>query len=74
MKMVPATLRTSVLATLATVAFALTLMSHHNAIALSSSPAPPIKQTPPCGDVTTSVELPVKYEVYPWAVAASYPR
>ena len=33
MKMVPATLRTSVLATLATAAFALTLMSHHNGVA-----------------------------------------
>ena len=31
--MVPATLRTSVLATLATAAFALTLMSHHNGVA-----------------------------------------
>ncbi|MGB1384963.1 MAG: choice-of-anchor V domain-containing protein [Flavobacteriales bacterium] len=33
MKMVPATLRTSVLATLAASAFALTLMSHHNGVA-----------------------------------------
>ena len=31
--MVPATLRTSVLATLAAAAFALTLMSHHNGVA-----------------------------------------